>query len=161
MLAEKNRLAEEEAMLLNHKACEVEQEISRMRLSALKTEEEKLHLERKTREAEIITARLVEDSKKRQVESEKLKNDLIYARVAEKEAKEKLLNFLSRSTTISPPSPPPIVLPIMQHTPSYLGNDFLSSSLSLQSASDSTQTALTDNQIMMMDDYSGKRLISL
>ena len=146
-------------MLLNHKACEVEQEISRMRLSALKTEEEKLHLERKTREAEIITARLVEDSKKRQVESEKLKNDLIYARVAEKEAKEKLLNFLSRSTTISPPSPPPIVMQPIMHTPSYLGSDFLSSSLSLQSATDSAQTALVETQNMMMDDYSGKRIL--
>ena len=149
-------MAEEEAMLLNHKACEVEQEISRMRLSALKTEEEKLHLERKTREAEILTARLVEDSKKRQVESEKLKNDLIYARVAEKEAKEKLLNFLSRSTTISPPSPPPITMPIIQHSPSYMSSDFLSSSLSIHtSATDSAQTALADTQ-SLLDEYTGE-----
>lgn len=40
------------------------------------------------------------------MESERLKNELINARVAEKEAKEKLLTFLS--ATISSPSPMPV-----------------------------------------------------
>uniref|UniRef100_A0A1Y9H1I7 Moesin/ezrin/radixin homolog 1 n=2 Tax=Anopheles dirus TaxID=7168 RepID=A0A1Y9H1I7_9DIPT len=110
LLAEKNRLAEEEAMLLSHKAQEVEQEISRMRMTARKTEEEKMYLERKTQEAELLTARMMEESRKRALEADKLKNELIHARVAEKEAKEKLLNFLSRTSTesilITPSSSP-------------------------------------------------------
>ncbi|XP_058054530.1 moesin/ezrin/radixin homolog 2 isoform X2 [Anopheles bellator] len=110
LLAEKNRLAEEEAMLLSHKAQEVEQEISRMRMTARKTEEEKMYLERKTQEAELLTARMMEESRKRAFEADKLKNELIHARVAEKEAKEKLLNFLSRTSTesilITPSSSP-------------------------------------------------------
>lgn len=37
---------------------EVEQEILKLKNYALKTEEEKIHLERKSREAESLTARL-------------------------------------------------------------------------------------------------------
>lgn len=70
-------------------------------MNARKTEEEKMYLERKTREAESLTARMVEESKKRSIEADKLKNELIHARVAEKEAKQKLLNFLSRTTISS------------------------------------------------------------
>lgn len=98
LLAEKNRLAEEEAILLSHKANEVEQEISIMRMTARKTEEEKIHLEKRTKEAEIITNHLFEESKRKAAEAECLKNELILARVSEKEAKERLLTFLSQST---------------------------------------------------------------
>lgn len=42
MLAEKSRVAEEEAMLLSQKAAEAEQEITRIRLNAMRTEEEKV-----------------------------------------------------------------------------------------------------------------------
>lgn len=102
LLAEKNRLAEEEAILLSHKANEVEQEISIIRMTARKTEEEKIHLEKRTKEAEIITNHLFEESKRKAAEAECLKNELILARVSEKEAKERLLTFLSQSSnTIS------------------------------------------------------------
>lgn len=47
-------------MLLSRKAMEVEQEILKLKNYALKTEEEKIHLERKSREAESLTARLGE-----------------------------------------------------------------------------------------------------
>ncbi|XP_077290084.1 ezrin/radixin/moesin family protein merlin isoform X4 [Arctopsyche grandis] len=99
LLAEKSRVAEEEASLLAQKASETEQEMSRLRLSAIQTEEEKIHLERKTREAEFLTARLVEESEKRAAEADRLKNELLEARVAEKQAKENLLHFLSRITS--------------------------------------------------------------
>lgn len=89
-------------MLLSQKATEAEQEITRIRLNAMKTEEEKVNLERKTREAEMLTARLVEESERRAAEANKLKEELLRARVAEKEAKEKLLDFLSRSAYSSP-----------------------------------------------------------
>ncbi|XP_014280792.1 merlin [Halyomorpha halys] len=97
LLAEKSRVAEEEAMLLSQKATEAEQELARMRLTAMKTEEEKLSLEKKTREAEQLTARLVDESERRAFEANRLKDELLKARLAEKEAKEKLLEFLSRN----------------------------------------------------------------
>lgn len=84
-------------MLLSQKASEAEQEITRIRLNNMKTEEEKVHLERKTREAELLTERLVQESERRAAEAERLKDELLRARVAEKEAKEKLLEFLSRN----------------------------------------------------------------
>ncbi|VEN61503.1 unnamed protein product [Callosobruchus maculatus] len=99
LLAEKSRVAEEEARLLSQKAAEAEQEITRLRLTALRKDEEKVSLERKTREAEMLTARLVEESEKRAAEANKLKEELMRARAAEKQAKEKLLDFLSRTTS--------------------------------------------------------------
>lgn len=62
----------------------------------MKTEEEKVHLERKTREAELLTERLVQESERRAAEAEKLKTELLLARHAEREAKERLLSFISR-----------------------------------------------------------------
>lgn len=77
MLEQKNHLAEEEAELLSRKvsikvffscsvcliflflqAMEVEQEILKLKNYALKTEEEKIHLERKFQDFESLTARL-------------------------------------------------------------------------------------------------------
>lgn len=116
LLAEKSRVAEEEAMLLSQKAAEAEQEITRLRLGAMKTEEEKVHLERKTREAELLTARLVDESERRAAEADRLKDELLKARLAEKQAKEKLLEFLSRNaynniTSVPNLYPPSHVLP--------------------------------------------------
>ncbi|ENN72476.1 hypothetical protein YQE_10818, partial [Dendroctonus ponderosae] len=98
LLAEKSRVAEEESTLLSQKAAEAEQEITRLRLTAMRKDEEKVTLERKTRDAELLTARLVEESERRAAEANKLKDELLKARAAEKQAKEKLLDFLSRST---------------------------------------------------------------
>lgn len=110
LLAEKSRVAEEEALLLGQKASEAEHEISRVRLTALKTEEEKAQLERKTREAEQLTARLVDESERRAAEANRLKEELLKARIAEKQAKEKLLEFLSLNyiNSISPTNTPNI-----------------------------------------------------
>lgn len=47
----------------------------------------------------MLTARLVEESERRAAEANKLKDELLKAREAEKQAKEKLLDFLSRSTS--------------------------------------------------------------
>lgn len=92
-------------MLLSQKASEAEQEITRIRLNNMKTEEEKVHLERKTREAELLTERLVQESERRAVEADKLKDELLRARLAEKEAKEKLLEFLSKNAYAITPVP--------------------------------------------------------
>lgn len=64
---------------------------------------------------------VVEESQKRASEAERLKNELINARVAEKEAKEKLLNFLS--ATISNPSPIQAVNEIYMSVSSQSLND--------------------------------------
>lgn len=66
-------------------------------LGIFQTEEEKVQLERKTREAEQLTARLVDESERRAAEANRLKEELLKARLAEKQAKEKLLEFLSRN----------------------------------------------------------------
>ncbi|KAH0953525.1 hypothetical protein HN011_010510 [Eciton burchellii] len=123
LLAEKSRVAEEEAMLLSQKASEAEQEITRIRLNNMKTEEEKVHLERKTREAELLTERLVQESERRAAEAEKLKDELLRARIAEKEAKEKLLEFLSRNAYAATITPVPNLFPSTQVLPSDLQAD--------------------------------------
>ncbi|XP_063832951.1 merlin [Ostrinia nubilalis] len=126
LLAEKGRVAEEEASLLAQKAADAERENARLRLSAIKTEEEKVHLERKTREAEFLTARLVEESEKRAAEAERLRAELLAARAAEKQAKEKLLNFLSRTSSGSlPPSStvPSSLFPSTCSLPAELGGE--------------------------------------
>ncbi|XP_011298566.1 merlin isoform X1 [Fopius arisanus] len=123
LLAEKSRVAEEEAMLLSQKASEAEQEITRIRLNNMKTEEEKVHLERKTREAELLTERLVQESERRAAEAEKLKDELLKARIAEKEAKEKLLEFLSRNAYTAAITPVPNLFPSTQVLPSDLQAD--------------------------------------
>lgn len=92
-MAEKNRVAEEEALLLLHKNSEVEQKISKIIIINKQTEEEKLGLEKRTKNAEML-------SKERSIEADRLKNELVRAKVAEKEAKEKLLSYLSQSLQI-------------------------------------------------------------
>ncbi|KAL1414321.1 hypothetical protein MTO96_007565 [Rhipicephalus appendiculatus] len=113
LLAEKSRVAEEEAMLLTQKAAEAEAEIQRIKISAIKQtlsspmylvlqpndhakgkpEEEKIMMERKAREAEQLAARMIEESERRAQEAHQLKDELFQARLAEKQAKEKLLGI--------------------------------------------------------------------
>ncbi|KAJ8667823.1 hypothetical protein QAD02_009486 [Eretmocerus hayati] len=123
LLAEKSRVAEEEAMLLSQKASEAEQEITRIRLNNMKTEEEKVHLEQKTRDAVRLTEMLVQESEKRALEEKKLKDELLRARIAEKEAKEKLLEFLSRNAYTTTITPVPNLFPSTQVLPSDLQAD--------------------------------------
>lgn len=84
---------------------------------------------------------LVEESQKRASEAERLKNELINARVAEKEAKEKLLTFLS--ATISSPSPMPVPNVQLRTPDRYL-------SVSSQSLTESnTGTHIYDDTVEM------------
>ncbi|CAB0029325.1 unnamed protein product [Trichogramma brassicae] len=86
---------QEEIRLANEALDKIEQYENRRR---------KVHLEQKTRDAVRLTEMLVQESEKRAIEEKKLKDELLKARVAEKEAKEKLLEFLSRNaytTTIT------------------------------------------------------------
>jgi len=62
-------------------------------------------MEQKVRETEQIIARIIMESDNRSIEADKLKNELLRARLAEKEAKEKLLQFLSKPAVECTPSP--------------------------------------------------------
>ena len=103
ILAEKVRVAEEEAMLLSQKSAEADAEIQRIKISAIKTEEEKMHIERKAAEAEILANAMVEESERRAKEAEQLRMELVKAKIAEKEAKDKLIDLLRTPATIQPP----------------------------------------------------------
>lgn len=94
LLAEKARISEEEALVLAKRASEAEAETQRIKISAIKSEEEKILIERKAREAELIANRVLEESERRNKEAERLRDDLIKARQAEKHAKERLENML-------------------------------------------------------------------
>lgn len=105
LLAEKADLAEAEANLLNQKTVESESEIQRIKMSAIKTEEERMLMEYRAREAEMIATKLLEDSERRAKEAEQLKVDLLQSRMAEKMAKERLLD-IARSNVYQPSSFP-------------------------------------------------------
>ena len=83
-------------------------------------------LERKTREAERLTAKLVDESERRAAEADRLKDELLRARVAEKQAKEKLLQFLSRASVANPATltahTPPPPHPESQIRPQLVGH---------------------------------------
>ncbi|XP_015909486.1 merlin [Parasteatoda tepidariorum] len=97
LLAEKARIAEEEAMLLTQKASDAEAEIQRIKISAIKTEEEKKLMEKKAHEAELLATKMVQESERRAKEAEKLKEELIKAQLSEKDAKEKLQEIFKGS----------------------------------------------------------------
>lgn len=94
LLAEKARLAEEEAMLLSQKAAEAEAEIQRVKISAIKTEEEKHVIARKAEEAEMLATTLVEESDRHAKEADQLRDELYKAKVSEQQAKDKLIIVL-------------------------------------------------------------------
>lgn len=53
-------------------------------------------MEQKMRDTEQLVSRMMQESDKRSMEADRLKTELLKARLAEKEAKEKLLQFLSQ-----------------------------------------------------------------
>lgn len=97
MYAEKSRIKEEEIMLTQQLAQTYQQEVERMRENAKETEKEKEELERKMRYAEVYVMSLSEEKEKCTYEADELKKELICAKAAEREAKQDLVNFLSRS----------------------------------------------------------------
>jgi len=105
LLAEKSMVAEQEAMLLQQKASEAETEVQRIKLSVIKTEEERLHMEKRVGETELIVHRMVEEAERRQQEAERLRLEVQQAREAEKEAKTKLIDFLNISVSEVKSSP--------------------------------------------------------
>lgn len=97
MYAEKSRVKEEEVILTQQLAHRFQQEMERLREAAKETEKEKEELEKKMRYAEVYVMSLSEEKEKRAIEADELKKELITAKAAEREAKQDLVNFLSRS----------------------------------------------------------------
>lgn len=110
LLAEKAQIAEEEAKLLSQKASEAEAEMQRIKVTAIRSEEERRMMEQKMLEAEMMALKMADESERRAMEADQLKQDLQEARDSERRAKHKLLEITSKST-YSPSAVPGDVMP--------------------------------------------------
>uniref|UniRef100_A0A8C4F2D4 Merlin n=1 Tax=Dicentrarchus labrax TaxID=13489 RepID=A0A8C4F2D4_DICLA len=93
LLAEKAQIAEEEAKLLAQKAAEAETEMQRIKVTAIRGQEERRLMEQKMLEAEMLALKMAEESERRAKEAEQLKQDLQEAKESERRAKHKLLEI--------------------------------------------------------------------
>uniref|UniRef100_A0A672IFQ1 FERM domain-containing protein n=1 Tax=Salarias fasciatus TaxID=181472 RepID=A0A672IFQ1_SALFA len=124
LLAEKAQIAEEEAKLLAQKAAEAETEMQRIKVTAIRGQEERRLMEQKMLEAEMLALKMAEESERRAKEAEQLKQDLQEARDSERRAKNKLLEITSRTVyTAALHAPPRHVYVDCFHT-SNLSFDF-------------------------------------
>ncbi|XP_054895715.1 NF2, moesin-ezrin-radixin like (MERLIN) tumor suppressor a [Poeciliopsis prolifica] len=105
LLAEKTQIAEEEAKLLAQKAAEAETEMQRIKVTAMRGQEERRIMEQKMLEAEMRALKMAEESERRAKEAEQLKQDLQEARNSERRAKNKLLEITSKAINTSPGLP--------------------------------------------------------
>lgn len=96
MYFEKSRVNEEQMQLTECKANHFKSEMDRLRERQMKIEREKLELEKKIRDADYFVHQLTVEKDKREAEAEKLRKELICAKLAEREATARLLNFLNR-----------------------------------------------------------------
>ncbi|XP_067083768.1 NF2, moesin-ezrin-radixin like (MERLIN) tumor suppressor a isoform X1 [Osmerus mordax] len=130
LLAEKAQIAAEEAKLLAQKAAEAEAEMQRIKVTAIRSEEERRLMEQKMLEAEMLALQMAEESERRAGEAEQLKLDLMEARESELRAKHKLLEITSKTAYPPPqaPAPPsdamPADLPSLSFSRENLSFDF-------------------------------------
>ncbi|XP_044052513.1 neurofibromin 2a (merlin) isoform X3 [Siniperca chuatsi] len=124
LLAEKAQIAEEEAKLLAQKAAEAETEMQRIKVTAIRGQEERRLMEQKMLEAEMLALKMAEDSERRAKEAEQLKQDLQEARESERRAKHKLLEITSRALYMSPGLPPDSMPPDLSFSRENLSFDF-------------------------------------
>lgn len=94
LLNQKAELVEEENQLLREKTAEAEAEMGRAKITVIKTEEEKIMVEKRAKDAELLASRILEDSEQRTKEMEVLKQELERARESELTAKRKLTSLL-------------------------------------------------------------------
>ncbi|KAK2714705.1 hypothetical protein QYM36_009060 [Artemia franciscana] len=118
LLNAKVRVTEEEAALLQQKAIEAEEELNRLRIQAMKSEEEKLLYERRMREAELLAAQMLEEAERRVNEAEYLKVQLSQAKMAERQAKERLVQYCQVPVLASQPTVPVLPLYSQSRAPS-------------------------------------------
>lgn len=65
LLAEKAQIAEEEAKLLAQKAAEAETEMQRIKVTAIRSQEERRLMEQKMLESEMLALKMAEESQRR------------------------------------------------------------------------------------------------
>jgi hypothetical protein len=75
----------------------------------LQSEEEKLLYERRMREAELLAAQMLEEAERRVNEAEYLKVQLSQAKMAERQAKERLVQYCQVPVLASQPTVPVLV----------------------------------------------------
>uniref|UniRef100_A0A8C4F3S0 NF2, moesin-ezrin-radixin like (MERLIN) tumor suppressor a n=1 Tax=Dicentrarchus labrax TaxID=13489 RepID=A0A8C4F3S0_DICLA len=124
LLAEKAQIAEEEAKLLAQKAAEAETEMQRIKVTAIRGQEERRLMEQKMLEAEMLALKMAEESERRAKEAEQLKQDLQEAKESERRAKHKLLEITSRAVYTSPGLPPDSMPPDLSFSRENLSFDF-------------------------------------
>eukprot|EP00064_Thunnus_orientalis_P003026 superscaffoldBa00000239_g3034 len=124
LLAEKAQIAEEEAKLLAQKAAEAETEMQRIKVTAIRGQEERRLMEQKMLEAEMLALKMAEESERRAKEAEQLKQDLQEARESERRAKHKLLEITSRAVYTSPGLPADSMPPDLSFSRENLSFDF-------------------------------------
>uniref|UniRef100_A0A3Q3VVL0 FERM domain-containing protein n=1 Tax=Mola mola TaxID=94237 RepID=A0A3Q3VVL0_MOLML len=124
LLAEKAQIAEEEAKLLAQKAAEAETEMQRIKVTAIRGQEERRHMEQKMLEAEMLALKMAEESERRAKEAEQLKQDLQEAKESERRAKNKLLEITSRTVYTSPGLPSDSMPPDLSFSRENLSFDF-------------------------------------
>lgn len=120
------------------KANHFKSEMDRLRERQMKIEHEKMELEKKIRDADFYVHQLTVEKDKREAESEKLKKELICAKLAEREATARLLNFLNRGRKSSQDSmlPPNITI-----NSSSSSSNNIAASVSTPSLTNSNSTA--------------------
>uniref|UniRef100_A0A1I7Y0A5 Moesin/ezrin/radixin homolog 1 n=1 Tax=Steinernema glaseri TaxID=37863 RepID=A0A1I7Y0A5_9BILA len=77
LIAEKARVSEAEALVLSKRASEAEAEVQRYKVSQIKAEENKMILERKVREAELLSYRLMQDAERRNRETQLYRSQIL------------------------------------------------------------------------------------
>ncbi|XP_068594884.1 NF2, moesin-ezrin-radixin like (MERLIN) tumor suppressor a [Brachionichthys hirsutus] len=107
LLAEKAQIAEEEAKLLAQKAAETQTEMQRIKVTAIRGQEERRLMEQKMLETEMLALKMAEESERRVKEAEQLKQDLQEAKESERRAKNKLVEITSRPVCTTPGFLPP------------------------------------------------------
>jgi len=86
---------EEQMQLTECKANHFKTEMDRLRDQQNQMERERLELQKKIQDADFYVQQLTMEKDKREAETEKLKNELLCAKMAEREATARLLNFLN------------------------------------------------------------------
>lgn len=124
LLAEKAQIAEEEAKLLAQKAAEAETEMQRIKVTAIRGQEERRLMEQKMLEAEMLALKMADESERRAREAEQLRQDLQEAKESERRAKHKLLEITSRAVYASPGLPSDSMPPDLSFSRENLSFDF-------------------------------------
>lgn len=156
------------------KANHFKTEMDRLRERQMKVEREKHDLEKKIRDADFYMLQLTVENDKREAETEKLKKELICAKMAEREATARLLNFLnsgrksstdslltastvSQANVNNPSSIAAISTPSL--TTSSSTNDLETAGGAELTNSDSHYIVMGDNSSGISDDFEPKKFI--